>query len=64
MPSKFDILDGPEPSEVEYEEATGQFSCSTTGCEGYALTARYIRKDELLVWKCQDGHISSIKYID
>lgn len=64
MPSAFDVLDGPGPKRVEYEEWGGQFSCIQDDCEGYALIARYLRKDELLVWKCQYDHISKIKYID
>jgi hypothetical protein len=53
-----------KPQDVEYDEWGGQFSCQTPRCNGYATVARYLKKQHLLTWQCQEGHISRMEDVD
>jgi hypothetical protein len=64
MPSVFDVLKGDKPEDNNYEEWGGQFACQERGCDGWANIARYVRVKQVLGWKCQHGHFSSMEYSD
>lgn len=63
MPNPFESLFNNKPKEedLQFDEWGGQFSCQSSGCNGYAKVARYFRKTKLLTWQCEDGHISRIE---
>lgn len=61
MSNPFDALKKPKPEDLLYDEWGGQFSCSTYKCNGWASVAKYFPKQELLVWKCQEGHVSTME---
>lgn len=59
-----ELFGKPKPQPEEFDEWSGQFSCQTAGCYGYANIAKYFPKLKLLTWQCQDGHISRIEDMD
>lgn len=49
---------------TNYDEWSGQFSCATYGCNGYAKVAKYFAKEKVLAWECQEGHISKLEDVN
>jgi hypothetical protein len=65
MPNPFESLGKQvEEEDLSYDEWGGQFSCQSSGCNGYALIAKYFKKSKMLAWECQEGHVSRINDID
>ncbi len=64
MSNPFEQLKKPSKEDVEYDEWSGQFNCSTVGCYGWAKVAKYFPKLMVLAWECQEGHISRLENVD
>lgn len=59
-----DLVPKVKPDDVEYDEWEGQFDCQDYPCTGYARVAKYIKKQRVLAWECQYGHISRVENMD
>lgn len=62
MTSPFKHLSKKAPEDkIVWEEVEGAFSCQEKGCYKTVGEAKYSDENQLLTWKCPEGHISKIE---
>lgn len=61
MQNPFEALGKTEPKVTDYDEWGGMFECQHFRCRSIVDVARYHRKNKILTWECEHGHVNRIE---